>query len=134
MIELTAENVTDALKFVVNEKGENFVYVNDFGVPMVDSDGTRTHANCQYVHMSSGEPMCGCIVATALNHLGVPLSAILPYEGDAAHQVLNNLVTDGIIGMCSFDDPSRDILQRAQESQDKGNTWGKALEYALSVN
>lgn len=120
-LEATNEELVQALRHVVAERGPDFVYPKDWKKPN-SSDGGFT---CQYVRPDGEGP--ACIIGAALAHLGVPLPALADFEGDGAGIVLSKLGIDG---------PQRSDIRLAydqtQASQDAGDAWGIALALGLA--
>jgi len=113
MREVTVTEVADVLDEAVRAKGESFVYSPQAG------------DICHYLHGT--QP--GCLVGHVLIRLGA-------IRGELALQEGNN--ADGLdydaLGL-SIPQNAIEALQKAQEEQDAGRTWGearKAFSGALS--
>ena len=103
MREVTVTEVADVLDEAVRAKGEDFVY---------SSPGTI----CQYLHGT--QP--GCLVGHVLIRLGASAGMLSLQEGQPADQVDYDS-----LGL-SIPQNAIDALQKAQTSQDEGDTWGEA--------
>lgn len=85
-----------------------------------------SHGFCQYVHAEGeGSFSCGCLMGHAFNKLGVPLTELAKREGQSAGEVARDVfvIKDNISATERF-------LIAAQDKQDEGMPWGKALAYA----
>jgi hypothetical protein len=100
---VTVTEVADVLDEAVRAKGEDFVYV---------PQGTI----CQYLHGT--QP--GCLVGHVLIRLGASAGMLSLQEGQPADQVDYDS-----LGL-SIPQNAIDALQKAQTSQDEGDTWGEA--------
>lgn len=115
MIELSNQDVIDGLEALVDEKGEEFVYVKN------DDDGGPT---CRYVR--NGEP--DCMIGQFLAKAGVPLERLVQADGGViAKTLLEDLRAEGVV---SITDKGINALQAAQGRQDRGYPWGVALNAA----
>jgi hypothetical protein len=116
-IKVTADQVMQTLREVVAERPD-YVYE----VP--EGYAAETNVSCYYVH---GD-VPGCVVGHVLNRLGVPLSDLALVEGRGAYKVvdwfLNITDPDGVVDV-------EHVLSVAQSRQDRGDSWGEALEVAL---
>jgi hypothetical protein len=130
MIELTEENVLDALEKAVEEKGEDFIYVNNEGHSSRNKFGETAAIMCHYVHYDDGTPIAGCIAGNVLNRLGVSLDALSDYETQPIKTVLINLTDAEEV---TFDSKVSLLLSNAQCAQDGGQTWGDALKAAKNA-
>jgi hypothetical protein len=108
----------DTLRAVVAERPEHV-----YNAP----DHMRTEDNgneCFYVHVDRhGEnPEPGCLVGCVLNRLGVPLASLARWE----HFGVNAMA--GAVVEASVDVVQ--VLAIAQDAQDNGATWERALAAA----
>lgn len=117
MIELTLARTKELLAEAVAEKGEDFVYVDEFG-QQADESG---YVRCHYVH--GDQP--GCIVGNVLHRAGVPLDELGAYEAQNAGDLFQGLfVAEG---------EAVRLLNAVQSRQDLGVPWGEALRLALAL-
>ena len=114
MIEYTYEDVLLSLKEIVHAKGEGYIY-------------DRSQQHCVY-YEKNGEP--SCLVGHFLyeNEL-VMAHGIEDYEDNNAETVVGMLEANEI---AAFDERATELLQRAQECQDWGHSWGDSLNTAIS--
>jgi hypothetical protein len=123
-IVITKESAIEALKAAVDEKGEDYVYVNAEGQSPTSLEDS---VQCSYVHWNfAGGYTTGCIVGNALHRHGVLLRDFLKAEyrsADELEDYVPNLVFEEGVGR---------ILQAAQAKQDAGKTWGTALSAAVA--
>jgi hypothetical protein len=116
-INVTAEKVLETLREVVAERPD-YVYEAPEGYT------AATWVAGFYVH---GD-VPGCVVGHVLNRLGVPLEHLALVEGRDAYKVadwfLNITDPDGAMDV-------EHVLSVAQSRQDRGDSWGTALEAAL---
>lgn len=132
MIELTTENVLDALEKAVEEKGESFVYSNQDGVSSRNKFGSSSGIMCHYVHWNDRTPVSGCIAGNVLHRLGVSLDTLSEHEKRPIRSVLEDFEDEGIV---TFEDGYKVtmMLSHAQGAQDGGKTWGDALKAAKNM-
>jgi hypothetical protein len=122
MIELSNRAVIEGLKALVDEKGEEFVYVKGDGL-----DGST----CRYVR--NGKP--DCMIGQFLAKAGVPLERLARADepvgfgggGSPACDLLKELKAEGVV---SITDKGIAALQAAQSRQDRDYPWGAALRSA----
>lgn len=119
MIEITLESARQALRSVVAEFGEDYVYVEQNEYPShVDPTGDAG-GSCFYVHDSDEGSVPGCLVAQVLHkHFDWSIDQLKDIEGRSALDI-PGLPSD-----------VADYLYRAQYEQDSGTSWGSALAYA----
>lgn len=111
-IEITPEKAIALLEECVAEKGAAFIY-------------ERPQGNaCAFV--DKGVP--SCLVGHALHKAGITLAALRRFDKVGGN--IECLVNDGSIALPEV---ATSIFQRAQELQDDGWTWGKALNEAKVV-
>jgi hypothetical protein len=132
MIELTQENVLDALEKAVEEKGEDFIYVNNEGHSSRNKFGEAAAIMCHYVHYDDGTPIAGCIAGNVLNRLGVSLDILSEKETQPIRIVLSELMDEEVVTL-AFDSKVSLLLSTAQCAQDGGQTWGDALKEAKNA-
>ena len=113
--------VLDAITAVVEELGEDFHYINEFGETpgSPDEHGYTSHAiGCHYLH--GNEP--GCIVGRVLLKLGVSKDVLRENEG----LPINMVAFDSVEYMPT--NHALQALRRAQIYQDNGHSYGDALK------
>lgn len=114
---LTLARAKEIATEVVEEFGENYVYPKEHKVKFPDS----SEPTCVYVH--EGKP--SCMVGQILHRHGVSLEELASYENRGAYSVAWLTTT------CGEYAPS--FLSAIQRRQDRGQSWGVALEQALSI-
>jgi hypothetical protein len=92
---------------------------------IVKDEGANTEAACRYTNVAGDAPVC--IVGHALFRLGVPVSELAKYEGQAADSAMQGLANDGYF---EFDEDAGDLLTEAQAKQDTGASWDEAVVWA----
>ena len=110
---ITEEEFTVAIEKAVADKGEDYVY-------NVPDDAKKS---CVYVY--GGQP--SCLIGQALANMGLPL--------DSRWDDLSSSSASHILRLF-FDTPDTVIhaATRAQNTQDRMETWGEALkEYKLAL-
>lgn len=85
---------------------------------------------CEYVRFVGAKktPTCECIVGTALNNLGVPISTLRKYNKAGVVEMLSVIFDDEIDWEAHADDLT--WLEDAQNNQDAGGTWQQAVRMA----
>jgi hypothetical protein len=113
------EDVVLALKRIVAEKGEDYVYKKVI---------TGHDSRCVYFDKEKGQP--SCLVGHFMYQEGLLTSAeqFDPFEDDNAAQMVRSLVEGG---KAYFGQRSEMLLNLVQAQQDSGHTWGNSLEYAI---
>lgn len=112
MTTLTRESMTAAMEQAVQIRGADWLY------PIRDPEWTDpTYETCVYA-LPSGEP--ACIIGLALHLQGVDVTK-LP-NIDAGQLIQEHLDYDGDREMMGS------ALSSAQFQQDRGRSWGSALE------
>lgn len=125
-IEIDRDTALRELRAVVEEYGEGYRYVDEFG-----REGGEDSAQCQYLH--GDEP--GCIVGHVLHRLGVSADTLFAFDHASAggdSQGIRTLASQGALtahGLVLTLD-ALDALDFAQDAQDSGYTWGDALARA----
>jgi hypothetical protein len=109
---ISAELATELLERAVNQRGADFVYSKD------GSSGPE--GGCYY--FMEGEP--SCIIGTILSYLGIKPSQV--QEGSNAESQVRSLFPD-------TSDVVLEALNEAQTKQDRGDTWGEALDAFSAV-
>lgn len=119
-VTITKEDALRALREAVAEKGAEYVYEleND-----LDS--------CKYV--KDGE--ASCLVGNALHRLGVPIEVLTEldyaYLGNTSATIDQTAALDVLMAhSVTLSSEAVTALQNAQRSQDRTDTWGKALRAA----
>lgn len=120
---ITPQMALDALRHVVQEKGEDYVD------PLSGPGGP----GCRYIKPGTQEREPGCIIGCALVHLGVDTGILAVM--DASH---DPLITTGGHGVLlghgiEMHPHARSMLGRVQAEQDQGATWGRALAEAENL-
>lgn len=113
---LTYDRAVELAREVVAEFGEDYVYPESVKV----SEYEATPPTCVYVH----DDKPSCLVGQILHKYGVSLEALSLNEFRGAWTVSGTLA--------DADDKARFFLSSAQDSQDKGEPWGTAVEFGLS--
>jgi hypothetical protein len=116
---LTYKNSVELLHRAVRERGEGFVYPQEW-TRRVNEKGSFT---CQYVHPDGTCP--GCIIGYVLYLHGVPLDILKLHEGENAVDLLENL------NIIREEDLVDYLLTRVQVNQDGGLSWKKAVDSAI---
>lgn len=112
----TVEQVLLVLDFVVAERGEDYVYPDEW------RDGGTRLGTCLYVTPDGTGP--ACIVGAVVARLGVSLARLSRSEGQSARSVMEQ-----VFGLPDRS-PQSAVLQGAQVVQDGGGTWGDARDKA----
>lgn len=113
---LTYDRAVELAREVVAEFGKGYVYPES--IKVVEIGGTQPP--CLYVH----EDKPSCLVGHILHKHGVSLEELSMKEFIGARLVSSELA--------KADDKARFFLASAQESQDKGETWGTAVRFGIS--
>lgn len=114
---LTFQRAVELAHEIVAGFGEDYKYPVAHRVPETGS----TIPTCVYVH--EGEP--SCLVGQILHRHGVSLDMLSQHEFEGAWTVAFQLA--------SADDKARGFLLAAQTAQDRGQTWGEAVEHGLAT-
>jgi hypothetical protein len=115
----TTLGVADSLRLmekVVNAKGEDYVYADG------DAD-----TKCTYSY--EGQP--SCLVGFVLFLAGATVAELAALDRDGSTSLVM-LHYDGVLPVRLTDDAAA-VLQRAQEAQDSGRTWGTSLAWARGL-
>lgn len=121
-LNITAKDVFNRMVELA-EQEPGFVYRGQY---IEDSDGNQVEqSQCSYLGMDVESPDLGrpCIVGQALADLGFTREEIAGVEGRDAGRALGDL------GL-STDLRYSSAVERAQEEQDEGKTWGEAINFA----
>ena len=112
-IDLTPEVALDLLAKAVAKRGEDYVY---------EKLDYASGLECRYAHR--GAP--SCLVGEVLFEAGITLAALVRFDRDEIGNPSALVDTD------SLDIPfaTAFALDRAQQAQDTGKTWGAALQAA----
>lgn len=128
MVEITKENFTAALEAAVEEKGADYVYPEEL---MGKSRYSVT--SCLYFDNETHQvPLC--IIGNALARLGLTYDDIVKLGTDNVNVLENEPPIDQDIGASSLltwltnDSDLATAAQAAQNAQDRGQSWGVALE------
>ncbi|WBP87026.1 hypothetical protein [Kitasatospora cathayae] len=115
-VTLSDNQIMTTLREVVAER-PYFIY----SPPEHHDDDT---ARCYYVHVDENgdNETPGCLVGAVLNRLGVPLDVLAKYEGSGAGSVSR--------AVANVSDTAALALAVAQDAQDNGAAWSRALEAA----
>jgi hypothetical protein len=130
----------EKLEAVVNELGADFVYRDPVGKTWhdrkreleaelgrelkADTDLVRVSVNCKYVHQDpDGENRPGCIAGRVMLADGATYEDLKRNEAIKASIVADNLEMP-------YDEQANTTLHIAQTMQDRGFTYGEALERA----
>ncbi|WP_367137957.1 hypothetical protein [Saccharothrix sp. HUAS TT1] len=107
-VTITRQTYRAALQAAVDARGADFTYQSP--------DGT-----CLYVHHDEelGTTTPGCLHGFAL--------AVLGYELDSTHEYTPIRTLLSVLGVRG-DDVLREAAQESQRAQDRGESWGRALE------
>lgn len=116
--EVTAQETMDLLREAVVERGEDFVYPDEWRhQPDRDADGP---GQCLYFRRD-GQP--ACIVGFVLDRLGVT-------NTDLRSRLFGASAINNQQQQVKFDATSLIMLMHAQMFQDEGNPWGAAAKEA----
>jgi hypothetical protein len=137
MIKVTGAVALNLLRYVVKEKGSDYVYVNPRG------GSAREGASCYYVHEAvtedgGAESVPGCIVGTALHKLGVGFSVMLSEENNSSDSLLEAIMMgrserdENGEPKFHFTETAKHVFRAAQSQQDRGHNWGDALQSATA--
>lgn len=113
---LTLDRAKELAREVVTEFGEGYKYPEDH---RRWNAGTRM---CVYIH----DDKPSCLVGQILHRHGVPVAELAKCEFRGAWEVTRELVP-------GTKDTTLRFLSELQGAQDDDNSWGFALEQALSV-
>lgn len=122
-VEITFEQAVASLEKAVAAKGADFVYEQI----AVDDNTEDPTTMCMYFEPESGEP--SCIVGHVLADQGITLPVI--GEDANADEDVHSLVAKGRLHLDG--DRTKQLLQRAQQRQDHGHSWGTAVADALAL-
>lgn len=115
---LTLDRAKELAEEVVTEFGKGYIYPESHKKHF---PGNQV-ASCMYVH----DEKPSCLVGQILHRHGVSLEILKTYENIGAYRVTGEVT--------STEDPDvLGFLSALQSRQDDGNSWGSALEGALSI-
>lgn len=119
MTEITLDAARVALRDVVAEFGENYVYAKQEVSPShIDPDGPAG-GSCFYVHDSDNGSVPGCLIAQVLyRHFDWSVDDLKDIEGRSAYDI------PGLLPKV------RNYFSEAQTCQDASQTWGESLKQA----
>ncbi|MEN8656249.1 hypothetical protein ABCR94_38190 [Streptomyces sp. 21So2-11] len=117
--EITNETALSTLRQVVAERPEHV-----YSPPEYMRSGPDDNS-CFYVHKDVDGSIVdsGCVVGVALHRLGVPLEALVKYEGLPARAVLHRIAP-------RLSDRTNEQFNDMQIRQDAGDAWGLAYAKA----
>jgi hypothetical protein len=115
--ELEVLAVLRALKAVVAEAGDDFVYQQG------------PSGECYYV--VNDQP--SCIAAKVLHRLGIPVDLLRAWEGQRVDLMNYNNFAGSQRPTIDFGNESLRVLRSAQLMQDQGRTWGDCRDRALYI-
>lgn len=111
-IEITRENMADALEWVVSQFDSDYVYQNAFEL-------------CLYIKKGSCEG--DCIFGKALIHLGVDPEFLSSVDNDESD--LEEIGIDYVLRHLGVEDEELiDACRIVQMYQDTGTSWGRCVE------
>lgn len=122
-IEIDYDKAIELLERAVAEKGADYVYAS-FAKEVSKNDST-----CLYVDPETGAP--SCIVGHVVSYLDSDLlPEISEWETEATDDTTVFSLAGRLEDRLHFTERALATLTLAQQSQDNGITWGRALEYA----
>ena len=132
----TRAHVISRLREIVQELGPDFIYKNIEGKTYADN-AAELRANghlradpmpysCNYVHTDENdEYIPGCIAGRVFYKDGADLDRLVHYEGDKAATIP--------FAHAHYTPDACTTLTIAQTAQDRGLTYGQALQYAIDM-
>jgi hypothetical protein len=111
-VEITLDEAKRLLSRAVEEKGDLYTY-------------EQVHNQCLYFNPETKAP--SCLVGHVLAYKGITIDALNASEANNSTDV-HDLVEAGVI---RTDLETEHLLSTAQDQQDSGATWGRALKTAL---
>lgn len=127
-IHIDADKAVELLKEAVKERGEDFVY-------------PRSNNGCKYV--INNQP--SCLVGVVLSRAGVPIAVLLDLDTSRRVPIIHD-GNDLVVSMSQpisqaylpedvvvLTDEARLVLTVAQNCQDRGESWGRAVSKASGV-
>lgn len=124
MIKIDYNTAVSTANEIIAEAGPDHVY------EMTVTHGS-TRLVCSYLEEDENGMLTvpSCIVGRILHKLGVPASAMEPYNtGATASQLLGTLSTDELL---TFTPKASNFLSKLQLEQDSKEPWGDAMEMAV---
>lgn len=116
-IETTPERTLQLLQKAVEERGEDFVYPDEWKGGTEDNVYPST---CRYVLRGDSKP--ACIAGYVFHAYGMPLQELSQHEGKSAWKLAEEV---------DVDSASSAMINAAQVAQDDGKSWGSALAAAV---
>lgn len=122
-VQITRENFTAAMRAAVAERGEDFVYPAEGSELAEQGWREEEDQGCVYV-LPDGSP--ACLIGLALYKIDPGLLTHVEFQSDIASWVLGRAGVQDEMLLRAAD--------RAQNEQDEGASWGKALsEYERAL-
>lgn len=119
MLTLNLEQAQTLIGEIIAEYGEDKVY-----------ERPTWSSSCLYVHAEEDKLVPGCIVGVAFAKWGVPLESMESSGNGQGVCTLSGILKGD--GLLSITPDALNYLDHLQGSQDNGNSWGSANQYALS--
>lgn len=129
MTKITGAMALNMLEVVVEKAGRNYVYVNAEGRTAGTLDAQDCMASCNYLHGEGDETVAGCIVGHVARRVGVPDRILRSEEENTSRSLIDAVHADPDVKL-EFTETASAVLSAAQCAQDRGDTWGEALEDA----
>jgi hypothetical protein len=135
MIEITYNDAVRAMNnaIMAKEEGPEYVYVKTVAFEESDEAGGDPYLVCTYVHPDADGNLTqpGCLVGAALIDLGIPVETLaeINQDGFGASNLLSYLGGKGVV---KATDKAKRVFSNAQSKQDRGWSWGGAVEYAVT--
>lgn len=124
MIETTDQAFAEAMRAVVAERGEGYVYPREWrmgNMPGADLDSGEARGTCRYAAPDGDGP--GCLIGAALHRIGVPLVELMHL--DSAAPGAPTAIAQTVTGLSNA---VIDAAASAQSHQDRELSWGAALD------
>lgn len=112
-MKITYDQALELAQRCVDEKGEDYVYVDPDGVSSITGE-----AQCVYWDVDKSIP--SCIVGHALYYAGI----------SAEKLAINNTAPASEFGEFFADEDTQTLMCQMQYYQDNGTPWGKAVATA----
>lgn len=101
----------------------------------VYSMGTRTDRayyglQCAYVHVEKGELVGGCVLGTALVHMGVPVETVAELDVIRDDTTTESTGAEAVLPRFELSEDTIMWAQDLQGAQDNSSAWGEALAHA----
>ena len=114
-VQITRENFTAAMRAAVAERGEGFVYPAQ-GSELAEQGWRSEEGTCVY-DLPDGSP--ACLIGLALYKIDPGLLTHVGFQVDSASRVMSRVGVQDEMLLLAAD--------MAQDEQDVGVSWGKAL-------